>query len=102
MRGEAGRILATDLASGDVSSDDRAYLAQIVATQTGLSQPDAQKRVDATIAKMQDAKAKAKADADAARKAAATTAMMLALSMVVGAFIASTAGAIGGHRRDSY
>ncbi len=102
MRGEAGRILANDLSSGDVTPDDKTYLAQIVATQTGLSPPDAQKRVDDAIAQLQAAKAKAQIAADAARKAAATTAMMLALSMIVGAFIASTAGAIGGHRRDSY
>jgi len=102
MRGEAGRILANDLSNGDVTPDDKTYLAQIVANQTGLSTPDAQKRVDDAIAQLQAAKAKAQSAADVARKAAATTAMMLALSMIVGAFIASTAGAIGGHRRDSY
>jgi hypothetical protein len=45
---------------------------------------------------------KAKADADAARKAAAEAAIYTALSMLVGAFIASAAAALGGHLRDEH
>jgi hypothetical protein len=44
--------------------------------------------------------ASAAADPDAARKAAAAFSIVSALAMVVGAFIASVAGAIGGHERD--
>jgi hypothetical protein len=100
VRAEAGRILTTDLATGDVTSTDRSYLAGLVATQTGLSQQDAEKRIDDVVAQMKAVKAKALAAADAARKAAASTAIIMALSLLIGAFIASTAGAIGGHRRD--
>jgi hypothetical protein len=102
MREEAGRILTTDLRSDDVTSDDRAYLAQIVATQTGITQADAGKRVDDVVAKVKAAKAKAADAANVARKAASTTAIMMALAMLIGAFIAGTAGAIGGGRRDEY
>ena len=48
IREEAGRIFATG-AQGEVSASDRSYLAQLVAARTGLSQPEAEKRVaDAT------------------------------------------------------
>jgi hypothetical protein len=39
-------------------------------------------------------------DLDLARKAAAETAIYLALSLLIGAFIASVAGALGGRQRD--
>jgi hypothetical protein len=100
MREEAGLILTTDLRSDDVTSDDRAYLAQIIATQTGISRPDAEKRVDDVVAKLKAAKAKAADAANVARKAAASAAIVMALAMLIGAFIAGTAGAIGGARRD--
>jgi len=88
-------ILTRDVASGGPTQDDRAYLAQLVSARTGLSQAEAQKRVDDVVARLQAA-------ADTARKAAASAAIIMALALLVGAFIASTAGAIGGHRRDSY
>jgi hypothetical protein len=40
--------------------------------------------------------------ADAARKAGAYLSIFLALSMLTGAFIASTAAALGGRQRDEY
>jgi len=42
----------------------------------------------------------AKEAADAARKAGATFALVSALSLVIGAFIASAAAALGGRQRD--
>ena len=39
---------------------------------------------------------------DAARKAAATAALFTALSMLIGAFIACAAAALGGHERDAH
>jgi hypothetical protein len=94
------RILVASAAKGEVSADDKAYLAKLVASRTGLSQADAAKRVDTVLAGVEDAKNKAKAAADTARKASATLALVGALSMIVGAFIASVAGALGGRQRD--
>lgn len=68
--------------------------------QRGLSQADAKARVDAIIVKVKDAKVKAQQAADTARKASATFALLGALSLVVGAFIASAAAALGGRQRD--
>jgi len=97
---QAGRILVAGAANGGVSADDKAYLAKLVASRTGVSQPDAQKRVDSVLAAVDDAKNKAKAAADTARKAVATFSLVGALSMVLGAFIASAAAALGGRQRD--
>jgi hypothetical protein len=92
FRSETSHILARGLGS-DLGADDRAYLAKMVAARAGLSQDEAQKRVDDVIAK-------AKAAADAARKAAASLAIATAISLVIGGFIAAVAGGIGGRERD--
>jgi hypothetical protein len=104
VRGEAGRILATSTHDGQVtlSQEDRTYLAQTVAARTGLSQPDAEQRVDGIVAKINDAATKAKQAADVARKRAGQLAIISALAMLIGAFVASTAAAIGGGIRDEY
>ena len=58
-----------------------------------VKQADAQKRVDDVVAKARQAAA-------AARKAAATASILAALSMLIGAFIACAAAALGGRERD--
>jgi hypothetical protein len=97
---QASHILIASAAAGEVSADDKAYLSQLVAARTGLSEADAKTRVDTVLAKAQDAKVKAKQAADTARKASATFALLGALSLVVGAFIAGAAAALGGRQRD--
>ncbi|WP_192255098.1 hypothetical protein [Mesorhizobium caraganae] len=98
--GQASRILIASAAAGEISADDKTYLSQLVAARTGLSEADAQARVDALVAKVEDAKVKAKQAADTARKGSATFALLGALSLVIGAFIASAAAALGGRQRD--
>ncbi|MGX7877428.1 hypothetical protein ACVDG5_036705 [Mesorhizobium sp. ORM6] len=97
---QASRILIASAATGEISTDDKTYLAQLAAAHTGLSEADAKARVDAVLAKVQDAKVKAKQAADTARKASATFALIGALSLVIGAFVASAAAALGGRQRD--
>jgi hypothetical protein len=99
---QATRILANGVRNGDVPPADRTYLAQLVAAKTGISQADAQKRVDDTIAGAKDAEIKARQAADAARKSAATFAIFTALSLLIGAFVAMSAAAFGGNVRDEY
>jgi hypothetical protein len=99
---QASRILANGIRNGDVPPADRAYLAQLVAAKSGISQADAEKRVDNTIASAKDAETKAREAADAARKATATFAIFTALSLMIGAFVASAAAALGGNIRDEY
>jgi hypothetical protein len=101
-RMETGHIVANALADGNIPDADRAYLVDQVTARTGASKEEAQTRVDGFIATVMQAQAKLKADADAARKAAAKTSIFLALSMLVGAFIASVAAALGGRLRDEH
>ena len=105
---EAARIVANAAANVNVPDADRvpvadrAYLAQLVAAQTGVPSAEAQRRVDDFLAGAMDAANKARAAADAARRAAAEASILTALSMLIGAFIASTAAALGGRRRDEH
>ena len=99
-RAEAARILANGIASGDIPTTDRAYIAELVVAHTGISTEEAQKRVDTAIARAKAADVKARQAADAARKAASEASILTALSMLVGAFIACIAAALGGQRRD--
>lgn len=98
--GEVARILLTSAANGQMAAEDRTYLEQLVAARTGLAPADAKARVDAVTAKIDQAKATAKEAADKARKTGAIVALAGALSLVVGAFIAASAAALGGRLRD--
>lgn len=101
-RQETSRILAAGLGAGDVPPADRAYLSQIVASKTGLSQTEAQQRVNDVVAQAKDAETKARQAADTARKAGAYLSLFTALAMAIGAFIAAVAGALGGSHRDEW
>jgi hypothetical protein len=99
---EATRILARGIANGGIDPADKSYLAKLVAARTGLSQADAEKRVDQVMAQEKAAEDKIRAAADAARKSAASLSFFTFFSMLIGAFIAAVAGAIGGRQRDEY
>lgn len=101
-RAEVTHILANAAATGAVPDADRTYMASLVAAQAGIPQDEAQKRVDDIISKAAQAEAKAKAAADTARRDAAKTLLFIAFSMLIGAFIACVAAALGGHLRDQH
>lgn len=93
-RNDMGRLLAVTLRDRTaLATDDRTYLAQMVAARTGLSQADAAARVNDTLAQL-------KANADIARRASAQLALWLAASMLLGAFAAGFAATEGGALRD--
>ena len=104
QRVEIGKIFATSLSTGSLAADDRAYLGQVVASRTGLTQAEAEARVDAVYARAakaaSDAKAKAQQAADTARKAGAHTALWMFVALLLGAFVASLAATFGGRQRD--
>ena len=85
-----------------LSPEDKTYLAQLVAARAGVSQSEAEQRVDAFVNQVNAAAQKLREAADLARKRAAQLSIGMALSMVVGAFIASAAAALGGSVRDQY
>ena len=78
---------------GDLKAADRQYVAKVVAARTGLSQADAEKRVNEVVTQ-------AKTDIDAARKAAMQLAFWLTASLLLGAICASLAATEGGGLRD--
>ncbi|MBF0231731.1 MAG: hypothetical protein HQK65_01660 [Desulfamplus sp.] len=104
-RGEVVKIFVNDLLAGTMSADDRQYLSLIVAQHTGLSQPDAEKRVDDVYARLNKAKANAesatKEAADKARKAAAYSALWMFVALLLGAFFAGLLATFGGRQRDN-
>ena len=101
-RTETAHIAANAFANGSISAADRAYLIEQVSARTGAPQADAQARVDNFVAAVTEAQAKLKTEADSARKAAAEASIYLALSLLIGAFIASVAAALGGRIRDEH
>ena len=94
-RAEASRILARQAAPGGVSDDDRAYLAHLVLLRADVPLAVADQRADTAIAAVKSA-------ADDARKAGAATSIFAALALIIGAFIASVAAALGGQQRDEH
>ena len=102
---EVTRIFANALRSGELNTADTQYLGQLVAASTGLSPPDAEKRVTDTFTQLQqklrEAADKAKQVADDARRASAYLALWLVISLLIGAFVASFAATFGGRQRDS-
>jgi hypothetical protein len=93
-RGELNRLLTSSFKAGtDMKPADKTYVAKVVAARTGLSQPDAEARVNQVIVE-------AKASIDAARKATAALAFWLTASLLLGAFCAALAATEGGGLRD--
>jgi len=93
-RAEASRILASSVASGSITSENRAQLAQLVAQRTGVSQQDAERRVDAAVNS-------ARAAADKARRAAILTGFVTAAGLLLSLAAGWWAAMRGGHHRDT-
>lgn len=74
--------------------------ASVVSSTWGVLQDQAKPRLDTVLKQIDDPKNPAKAAADDARKTAATTAPLGSIALLVGAFIASTAAALGSAQRD--
>jgi len=102
FKAQSRQIILHGIGAGDVPGADKIYLAQLVSTRTGLSAADAAVRVDAVLAVAKADEAKVQQVADAARKAGATLSIFTALALLIGAFIACVAAALGGQQRDEY
>lgn len=97
QQAQINRILLTSLSPSGLSNDDRTYLAQLVAAQTGVSQDEAQRRVDAVINQMKQDATQA---AETARKTAAYLSFWTFMSLLFGAVCATLGGILGGDLRD--
>jgi hypothetical protein len=104
QRAEVTRIFANALRSGDLSDGDKRYVARILVTRNGMSQAEAEKRVNDIYAgyskAINDAKEQAKTAAEATRKAAAHSALWMFVALLCGAFVASLSATFGGRLRD--
>jgi hypothetical protein len=93
-RADISRMLTTAVASGSLTEENRTYLTQLVAQRTGLSQQEAEKRVN-------DAFTAAREAADKARKATILTGFVTAASLVLSLGAAWWAAMKGGNHRDN-
>lgn len=101
-RGEASRIFAqAALGDGTVPEEDRAYLVNSVAANTGLTPEEAQARVDQAITNVQAARQEAEEAARIARNTAIIGAFLLAASLLASAIGAFWAAQKGGNHRDN-
>jgi hypothetical protein len=103
-KAEVARILTVSAANGQITPDDKAYVAKVISAQAGVDQATAEKRIDDTINKAKQAadqaKQKAREAADQARKAGVAFALWAFLSMLIGAFSATWMATRGGRTRD--
>jgi len=92
-RAEARRIVDAGLGLGmKPTTDDRARLIQLVSANATISQDDAARRIDRLQAQL---KTKAEQAANVARKVASYTALWMALSLLFGAIVSTTAAVEG-------
>ncbi|ABD08286.1 conserved hypothetical protein [Rhodopseudomonas palustris HaA2] len=93
-RGELTRLLTSSVENGDgLSAGDRSYVANLVAARTGLSQADAEQRVDQVVTGL-------KSSLEDARQAGQQLSIWLTLSLFIGALSACLAAMEGGGLRD--
>ena len=101
---EVTGIFANSIYSGALPKDDLTYVAQLVSQNTGISQQEAEQRVQAVYNKAQanlkEAKDKAQQAADAARKTTSYVTLWSFISLLIGAFVASLCATYGGRQRD--
>lgn len=103
-RGEVGRIMNLSLSKGDLTLEDKTYVAQLIAQETGMSQSDAERRVDEVVGKAkaarEEAAVAARNAAEQARKAGQAAAIWSAIAMLAGGVAAAVAATWGGKARD--
>lgn len=99
VRSESGRIVGDGMT--DMATTDKAYLAELVAANTGLSTAEAEQRIADVITQVRDKEMQARKAADEARKAAAKLTLWGFVGLLLSAFLACIAATIGGRQRDN-
>jgi len=92
-RAEASCILLAATSRAGMKPDDREYLSRLVASHTGIAQPDAARRVDEAITA-------ATLAVKRARQSAVILGFSIAVSLLLGAAAAWYASCLGGQHRD--
>jgi len=94
IRAEMTRILASAVANGSLTNENRTYLVQLVSQRAGISAQEAERRVN-------DAFTAAREAADKARRAGILTGFVTAASLVLSLGAAWWAALRGGNHRDN-
>lgn len=97
---EFARIFINAVRTGALPEEDADYAADVIARNTGITQQEAEQRIEDAFVTLQTAEMAAMEAADEAREASAYVAMWMVVSLLVGAFVASFAATIGGRQRD--
>jgi hypothetical protein len=102
---EVTRIFINSMSMKTLPPTDLTYISQLVSSHAGLTQQEAEKRVNEIYSNMQstkhNAEMAAKDAADKARKATIYATLWLFVSLLMGAFSASLAATWGGCTRDA-
>jgi|SRR5690625_4939075 len=99
-RSEVASILGRSLSQGEVTDEDRQYLAQITANETNMSEEEARTQIDSAISDAEAARDEAIEIAEQVRIASLIGAFVMAATMLVAAAAAYFAAAAGGGHRD--
>jgi len=101
---EVGLIFMNALSLASLPAHDARYVAQLVARHTGLTEPEAEVRVNDAYTRAQDAlldaEITARAAADTARRIRTEAAIWLFIALLAGAFVSSWLAIYGGRQRD--
>ena len=101
---EVTGIFTNSITTGQLPQEDRQYVAQLIAQRTGISQQEAEQRVQTTYdkaqAKLKETKEKAQQAADTARKTTSYLMLWTFISLLAGAFVASLCATFGGRQSD--
>lgn len=101
---EVERIFTRALDRNALTRDDATYVGRLVAQHTGMSEMEAEARVNdvfaRTQAEMRDMEMTAREAADEARAASMKTALWFFVALLGGAFLGSFTATIGGRQRD--
>ena len=99
-RAELGRIITVSLARGELDAGDRDYAARVIAARSGMTEAEAQERVQQVMTRAeqmrQQAVDSAREIADDARQAAAAFALWAFAALLMGAFAAAYMAMVGG------
>lgn len=92
-RREVARILTLGSLRGELTADNKTYVTRLISARTGLSQADAERRLNQVLT---DAKRKA----DAARKTGIVIGFLTAAALLVAGAATAWAATLGGRHRD--
>jgi hypothetical protein len=100
VREQIVTVLMRSVREGEVDPEDRQYLVDLVASQTGAEPAEVEAQVDSALARLEEARQAAIDAADQARVAGVISAFVIAATLLAAAAVAYFAATMGGDHRD--